>query len=122
MSTLTKEKAWVIFRADKLGQPEAETAKKSLLGTDWGTYHLYAEEFELKLAQIGIEAQNEAAKIMESNRATVALLETKPVYLYTADDYITFVSLFKDSKYEQLHLSGNFRFTNNELLLELVKP
>jgi hypothetical protein len=120
--TITKEKAWTIFRAEKLGQPEGQAAIKALQGLEWGDYHLHAQEFEMKLAQIGVEAQNEGVAIWEAHPNTQEALGLIPQHSWTADNYWSLISLFKGSKFETLHLSAMFRVANNELLLELVKP
>lgn len=121
MSTLTKEKAWVIFRADKLQQPEGEAALAHLSKDEFEAYEAFAEEFEMELAQIGVEAQNEAAAIMEANPDLKYFETVKPSNWYAAD-YRALVLPFAGSKYERLHLSAMFRVQNAELLLELVKP
>jgi hypothetical protein len=112
---MTKETAWVIFRADKLGQPEAKAAIDALTEDEWNSYQSHTEEFDYKLAQIGIEAQNEAHPEMQ-------IAESKSAYLWVAEDYRKVVTVFEGSKYEKLHLSALFGIANNELLLELVKP
>jgi hypothetical protein len=122
MTGITQEKAWGIFRADKLGQPEGKSALANMTGPEQQAYGAFAEEFEMKLAQIGVEAQNEAATIAEDNPTIVQEVETLHAYDWTADHYIKVVSLFKGSKFEKLHLSAAFRVPNAELLLGLVKP
>lgn len=120
MSTLTKDKAWAIFHAQKLGQPEAATAIDTLTEDEWNSYQSHCEEFEMKLAQIGIEAQNEGAAIWEA--AGTGYLQHKKAWALTAHDYTLLVTPFKGSKFETLHLSALFGVNNAELLLELVKP
>lgn len=122
MSTLTKEKAWTIFRADKLGQPEGKAAIDALTEEEWNSYQSWTEEFDLKLAQIGVEAQNEGATIWEAHPNTQEALAGIPQHSFTADHYWSLISMFKGAKYETLHLSSLFAINNAELLLELVKP
>lgn len=119
--TIGKLEAWTIFRAEKLGHEEAAPALKALVGKDWGEYHLHAQEFEMELAQIGIEAQNEGAAIMEKRPDLKSLELIKP-YNWTAVDYTALVGAFEGAKFEKLHLSAMFRVANGELLLDLVKP
>jgi hypothetical protein len=121
MSTLTKEKAWVIFRADKLGHIEAKPALDGMTKAEFDAYECYAEDFELELAKIGIEAQNEAATIMEAH-PELKYLETLKPYNWDGYDYTKLIKAFRFSKFERLHLSAMFRVQNAELLLELVKP
>lgn len=121
MSSITKEKAWDIFRADKLGHEEGQQALVNMTDLEMDDYQTYEQIFEMKLAQIGVEAQNEAAAIMEAN-PELQYLTTKPLYSWTVADYTNVVKPFEGSKYEKLHLSAMFRVQNNELLLELVKP
>ena len=119
--SLTKQKAWVIFRADKLGHEEAEQALGNMSKDAFDAYECYAEDFELEIAKIGVEAQNEAATLTAANSHYEYLTVMKPWQL-RAIDYVTLVNIFKGSKFEQLHLSAMFRVNNAELLLELVKP
>lgn len=119
--TLTKEKAWVIFRADTLQQPEGKAALNAMTKAEFEAYECYAEEFDLEIAQIGMEAQNEAAALTEGS-IVLDMLQAKKQHSWTAADYINLISVFRDSKFETLHLSAMFRVPNNELLLELVKP
>lgn len=121
VSNLTKDKAWIIFRADKLGHAEAQGAFKAMTKAQFDAYECYAEEFDFEIAKVGVEAQNEAAGIMKAN-PYLDYLNAKTACLWTAKDYISVVEVFDGSKYETLHLSGMFRVQNNELLLELVKP
>lgn len=119
--SITKESAWFIFRADKLGHEEAEGAFHSMSKDEFDAYECWAEEFDFEIAKIGIEAQNEAAAIMEGD-AELEHLTNRPMYLWTVADYMNVVSPFAGSKFEKLHLSAMFRVSNAELLLELVKP
>jgi len=121
MSSLTKEKAWVIFRADKLQQIEGKAALDALTKEEFDAYECYAEDFDLELAKIGIEAQNEAAALTEVN-IVFEELQMKPQHTWVADDYARLVKQFEGSNFEQLHLSAMFRVPNGELLLDLVKP
>lgn len=121
MSTLTKDKAWVIFRADKLGQIEGKAALDALTKPEFDAYECYAEDFDLEIAKIGVEAQNEAADIVKAY-PELEDLNSQKQWAFTAGDYISIVSMFKGSKFETLHLSALFGVPNNELLLELVKP
>lgn len=120
--TITKEKAWTIFRADKLGQIEGKASIDALTEAEWNSYQSWSEEFEMKLAQIGVEAQNEGVAIWEAHPNTQEALGLIPQHSWTADNYWSLISIFKGSKFETLHLSAIFRVANNELLLELVKP
>lgn len=120
--SLTPHAAWLIFRADKLGQEEGKAALKNMTGPEFQAYECLVEDFEFQLAQIGVEAQNEAAALWDTRPATKNMLEYIKPYLWTAYHYEELVSVFKDSKYEQLHLSAFFRVQNAELLLDLVKP
>lgn len=122
MSTLTKEKAWVIFRADKLQQIEGKAALDTMTGPEFRAYEAFAEEFDMDLAQIGVEAQNEGVTIWEAHPNTQEALSQIPQHSWTADNYWSLISIFKGSKFETLHLSAMFGVPNNELLLELVKP
>jgi hypothetical protein len=119
--SLTKQSAWTIFEGEKLGRAEATATMNRLTKPEFEAYQCHAEDFELAVAKIGAEAQNEAAKIWEDNPTTVAELSAIPTNRWTAEQYIQLVSLFKGTKYEQLHLSAQFRITNNALLLELAK-
>lgn len=119
--SLTKEKAWIIFRADKLGYVEAQEAFKIMTKDQFDAYECWAEEFDLEIAKVGIEAQNEAATIMEAH-PELSYLDTVKPYNWNAMDYRNIVLPFAGSKFEKLHLSAMFRIQNNELLLELVKP
>lgn len=119
--SITKEKAWTIFRADKLGQIEGQQAVDAMNRDEFEAYESYAEEFDFEIAKIGVEAQNEAAAIIERNSEVIKLDGIKP-YNFTANHYWTLISQFKGSKFETLHLSAMFGVPNNELLLELVKP
>jgi len=120
--SLTKEKAWVIFRADKLGHEEAEQAFGNMTKDEFDAYECYAEDFDLEIAKIGVEAQNEAAELQEDYAELIGLLQAKKPWALTAHDYSMIVLPFKGSKFETLHLSAMFRVSNAELLLELVKP
>jgi hypothetical protein len=120
--SVTQAQAWAIFEADKRGNPEAEAAKVQMTDEEMEQYTAFETEWEMKLAQIGVEAQNEAATIAEDNPTIVQEVETLHAYDWTADHYIKVVSLFKGSKFEKLHLSAAFRVPNAELLLGLVKP
>lgn len=121
MSPLTKEKAWVIFRADQLGHIEAKAALDNLSKEEFDAYECWAEEFDFEIAKIGVEAQNEAAALTEVN-IVIEELRAKRHDLWTSEDYTNLVKQFEGSKYETLHLSALFRVPNNEFLLELVKP
>jgi hypothetical protein len=118
---LTKEKAWIIFRADKLQEMEGKLALNHLTKAEFDAYECHAEDFELELAKIGVEANNEAAAIMEAH-PELSYLDTVKPYNWNAMDYRNIVLPFAGSKFEKLHLSAMFRVQNNELLLELVKP
>lgn len=121
--TITKPQAWDIFRLEKLEGPlQIGGPADHLTKQEFEQYESFAEEFDLELAQIGIEAQNEAATIWGDNPKLVAELSALKGYDWTAEHYTKLVSLFKGSKFEKLHLSAQFRVSNNELLLELVKP
>lgn len=121
--SITKEQAWGIFRAEKLEGPQQSGGPADHLNKeDFEAYENFAEEFEMKLAQIAVEAQNEAATIAEDNPTIVAEVEALEPYDWTADHYVRVVSLFKGSKFEKVHLSAAFRVPNGPLLLELVKP
>lgn len=121
MAQLTKDKAWVIFRAEKLGQIEGKAALDNMTGPEFQAYECYAEEFDLEIAKIGVEAQNEATALTEVN-IVIEDLQSKPQRTWLAEDYAKLVKQFEGSKFEALHLSAMFRVPNNELLLELVKP
>jgi hypothetical protein len=118
---LTKEKAWIIFRADKLGYVEAQEAFKIMTKDQFDAYECHAEDFDFEIAKIGVEAQNEAAAIIEAH-PELKYLDTLKPYNWNAMDYRNLVTSFAGSKFEKLHLSAMFRIQNNELLLELVKP
>jgi len=121
--TMTQQQAWTIFHADKMGwREQADSALKNLTGPEQQAYQVHAEEFELALAKLGIEAQNEGAAIWADNPNTQFVLENTKPYDLTADQYCAIIQLFKGSKFERLHLSAMFRVQNAELLLELVKP
>lgn len=120
--SITKQTAWPIFRSVALGQPEGEQALIRMNALEFEAYSGFKDDFELDLAKIGIEAQNEAATINEDNPDLVAELGVVPPNRWTADEYTKAVSMFKGSKFEQLHLSAMFRIPNTELLLELAKP
>jgi hypothetical protein len=120
--SLTKESAWTIFKGVSLGRPEAKSAIARLTKGEFEAYECLKEDFELELAKIGVEANNEAAAIWEAHPNTKEVLETITPSRWTADNYWSLVSIFKGSKYEQLHLSALFRFSNNELLLDLAAP
>lgn len=120
--TVSQADAWAIFRANKLGQPEGEAAQVTMTDDEMEVYLGHAAGFEMKLAQIAVEAQNEAATIAEDNPELVAEVEALEPYDWTADHYVRVVSLFKGTKYEKLHLSHTFRIANGELLLAMVKP
>lgn len=119
--TINKVLAWTIFRADKLQQPEGKAAVDALSKSDFEAYEIFAEQFDMELAQIGVEAQNEAAAIMEKHPELHALELIRPSN-WNAMDYRMLVTPFEGSKFERLHLSAMFRVANAELLLELVKP
>jgi hypothetical protein len=120
--TLTKIAAWTMFRDQMLGQIEGQTAIDALNKDDFMVYECYAEEFEMELAKVGIEAQNEAAGLHETCDYAVQTLEAKKPYEWVAEDYRMLVEIYEGSKYEKLHLAHIFRIQNNELLLDLVKP
>jgi len=119
--SITKESAWVIFRADKLGHEEAAGALDAMTEDEWNAYQSYSEEFDFEIAKVGVEAQNEAAAIIE-NHAELKYLEAIKPHNWIAMDYRNLVTPFAGSKFEKLHLSAMFRVNNAELLLELVKP
>lgn len=120
--SITKQSAWPIFKAVALGQPEGEQALIRMNATEFEAYSGLKEDFELELAKISIEANNEAATIQADNPELLAELELTPLNRWKAEEYTKAVSMFKGSKYEQLHLSAMFRFSNNELLLDLAAP
>lgn len=118
---MSKLNAWTIFRAEKLGHEEAEDALSNMTEDESEQYAERVKEFEMELAQIGIEAQNEAAALTEGNDDIAYLQNVKP-WDWKATDYVTVVEVFKESKFEKLHLSALFRINNSEILLDLVKP
>jgi len=120
--SLTKQSAWTIFKGQALGQREAAKAVARLTKPEFEAYECWVEDFQLEVSKIGVEANNEAATIWEAHPNTKEVLETITPSRWTADNYWSLVSIFKGSKYEQLHLSAMFRFSNNELLLELAEP
>jgi hypothetical protein len=119
--SLTKQSAWTIFEGEKLGKAEATSALNRLTKPEFEAYQCYAEDFDLAVAKIGVEAQNEAAKLWEDRPATRKMLEFIKPYHWTAYHYEELVSVFKGSKFEQLHLSAQFRIANHQLLLDLAK-
>ena len=120
--SLTKQSAWSIFKGIVLNQSEAKQAILRLTKPEHDAYECWVEDFQMEVSKIGVEANNEAATIKEDNPALMAELDSLAPSRWTADNYVALVSLFKGSKFEQLHLSGMFRFSNNELLLELAEP
>jgi hypothetical protein len=120
--TLTKIAAWTMFRAQMLQQIEGANAINSLTKEELEQYEEFAAEFEMELAKVGIEAQNEAAGLHETCDYAVQTLEAKKPYEWVAEDYRMLVEIYEGSKYEKLHLAHIFRIQNNELLLDLVKP
>lgn len=122
IASITKESAWAIFKANALGQPEAEAAIERMTSDEVDAFDCWVEDFQLALHVVGVEAQNEAVKVWNDNPELKAEMETVSPSLWKAEDYIKLVSIFKGTKYEQLHLSGLFRFSNAELLLDLAKP
>jgi len=120
--SLTKQSAWTIFKGQALGHSEAKQAILRLTKPEFEAYECWVEDFQLEVSKIGVEANNEAATIWEAHPNTKEVLETITPSRWTADNYWSLVSIFKGSKYEQLHLSAMFRFSNNELLLELAEP
>lgn len=120
--TITKQSAWAIFKGIALGQPEAKQAVLRLTKPEFEAYECWAEDFQMEVSKVGVEANNEAAAIIEAHPNTKEVLETITPSRWTADNYWALVSIFKGSKYEQLHLSAMFRFSNTELLLELAAP
>ena len=122
MDAMTKQKAWTIYRADKLGQIEGKAAIDALTHSEAEAYNSWAGEFDLALTQLGIVAQNEGAAIWEAHPNTQEVLSQIPQHSWTADNYWGLICIFKGSKYETLHLSALFGVPNGELLLELVKP
>ena len=121
MSTLTKQIAWTIFKGVSLGQAEAKQAILRLTKPEHEAYECWVEDFEMEVAKIGAEAQNEAASIWEAHPNTKEVLETITPSHWTADNYWSLLSIFKGSKFEQLHLSAMFRVNNAGLLLELTE-
>jgi hypothetical protein len=119
--SLTKQSAWAIFEGEKLGKAEAVTALNALTKPEFEAYQCWAEDFELAVAKIGVEAQNEAARVWEGNPNLVAELQSKKPYLWTVEDYICLVGVFRGTLYEELHLSAQFRIANHQLLLDLAK-
>lgn len=119
---LSPLEAWTIFRADKLQHIEGKAALDALEKEDFEAYETHAEKFEMDLAKLGIEAQNESAKVWGDNPAVLAELEASNAWDWTADTYIKAVSVFKGTRYEKLHLAAMFHVNPNELLLGLVKP
>jgi hypothetical protein len=119
--SLTKQSAWTIFEGEKLGTREAAKALNRMTKPEFEAYQCYAAVFELAVAKIGAEAQNEAAKLWEKHPNTREHLEAIKPYHWTADHYWSLVSVFKGSKFEQLHLSAQFRIANHQLLLDLAK-
>jgi hypothetical protein len=119
--SLTKQSAWAIFEGEKLGKAEAVTALNALTKPEFEAYQCWAEDFELAVAKISVEAQNEAAKLWEDHPNTVEALGSIKPYNWTADNYWGLVSMFKGSKFEQLHLSAQFRIANHQLILDLAK-
>ena len=120
--TVSPGKAWAIFKTGKLDPSVAKDTIEALSKEDQEQYLEHAAGFEMKLAQIAVEAQNEAATIAEDNPELVAEVEAIEPYDLTADHYVRVVSLFKGTKYEKLHLSSAFRIANGELLLGMVQP
>lgn len=120
--SLTKESAWTIFKAKALGQPEGEAALARMTKPEREAYECLTEDFELAVQIVGVEAQNESVTVWNDNQELKAELEAKSPTRWTAEDYIKLVSIFKGTKYEQLHLSALFRFENAALLLELAVP
>lgn len=119
--SLTKQSAWAIFEGEKLGRAEATTALNRMTKPEFEAYQCYAEDFELAVAKIGAEAQNEAAALWEQHWHTQTTLSGIKPYRWTADDYEALVSVFRGSKYEELHLSAQFRIANHQLILDLAK-
>lgn len=119
--SINKEAAWSIFKGEKLAQKEAITALNNLTKGEFEAYECWAEDFELALAKVQVEAQNEAARIWEDNPTLVAELEAIKPYLWTSENYVSLASVFKGAKYEQLHLTAQFRIRNVDLLLELAR-
>jgi len=120
--SITKQSAWTIFKGLALGQAEAKQAILRLTKGEVEAYECWVEDFNYEIAKIGVEANNEAATIKEDNPVLMAELESMSPSRWTADNYVALVSLFKGSKFEQLHLAAMFRFSNTELLLELAEP
>jgi hypothetical protein len=120
--TLTKIAAWTMFRAQMLQQIEGANAIASLSKEEFEQYEEYVTEFEMELAKLGVEAQNELAHLHETCEFAVRTLQAKKPYEWVAEDYRMLVEIYEGSKYEKLHLAHIFRIQNNELLLDLVKP
>lgn len=119
--SITKQSAWTIFKAVSLGQPEGEQALLRLSALEFEAYTGLKEDFEMEVAKVGIEAQNEAAALTE-NQPAIEALEGKRLVDFVAQDYISMVKLFEGSKYERLHLTALFRISNTPLMLELAAP
>jgi hypothetical protein len=119
--SLTKQSAWAIFEGEKLGKAEATSALNRLTKPEFEAYQCYAEDFDLAVAKIGVEAQNEAAKLWEDAPTTRGYLEAIKPYHWGAEEYRILVNVFEGSKYEQLHLAAQFRIANHQLLLDLAK-
>lgn len=117
--TMTALDAWTIFRAVNLGQEEGAAALANLSEEDKKAYDTHVDDFQFKLAQIGIEANNEAAEAFAEKGH---LLEGKRRADYTAQDYRTFLDVVDGTKYEKLHLTAFFSVQNNAVLLDLIKP
>lgn len=122
LASITKESAWAIFEGIALGQRESAKALARLTKPEFEAYECWKEDFELALQTVGVEAQNEAVRVWNDNPVLKAKMETVSPTRWMAEDYINVVSVFKGTKYEQLHLSAMFRFENAKLLLELAKP
>jgi len=120
--SVTQAQAWAIFEGEKLGQPEAEAAQVQMTDEEMEEYTAFASEWEMKLAQIGVEAQNEGVTIWQAHPNTEEALGLIPQHDWTADHYWSLISIFKGSKFEKLHLSAIFRVPNAELLLGMVQP
>ena len=119
--SITKNTAWTIFKGIVLNQPEAKQAILRLTKPEHDAYECWVEDFQMEVSKISVEANNEGAAILEAHPNTKEVLEGMHPSRWLADDYWALVSIFKGSKFEQLHLSGMFRFSNNELLLELAE-
>ena len=120
--SVTQSQAWAIFQGEKLGQPESQTAQAQMTDEEMEQYTAFANEWEMKLAQIGVEAQNEGVAIWEAHPNTQEALGAIPQHQWTADNYWSLISIFKGSKFETLHLTAMFRVPNAELLLGMVQP